>query len=289
MRVDLAGQTLSFPAQCCCCGNYPDSTYAASASKSRGKRKVTTTTREWQVPICSACERHVAALGAAWLYLLGLWLAGALLGGLGFLPGFWLAMLAGLAAFLYKRHLARRACSPTCAGAGAPIDYLGLQGSPHQFGVRSPAYARALLAANGRRVRNLTHESRRAFREGKSAEVLAGHEAAADSHSLEGFLAEWLPKIEAQRGPAGQRAVLAKALAAVPYAVVRERLMLEASRIEVTAVLDKVDGLKTTAAKRRHLTAALEELRADAVPDDLQDQQIRWLEEALGALEGGAR
>jgi hypothetical protein len=61
--------------------------------------------------------------------------------------------------------------------------------------------------------------------------------------------------------------------------------MLEASRIEVEAVWSKVDGLKSPAAKRRHLAAALEDLRADSVPDELQAQQIRWLEEALQSVE----
>jgi hypothetical protein len=44
--------------------------------------------------------------------------------------------------------------------------------------------------------------------------------------------------------------------------------------------------LKTAAAKRRNLLAAVEAIRADDVPDELQAQQIQWLEQALAELEG---
>ncbi|WP_437640287.1 hypothetical protein [Sorangium sp. So ce854] len=94
-----------------------------------------------------------------------------------------------------------------------------------------------------------------------------------------------LAKLEAARGPAGRRSAVRAGLDRLTLQDLRDQLLLEASRIEVDAVLEKVDGLRTAAAKRRHLLAALEALRADDIPDDLQAQQIRWLEEALAALE----
>jgi hypothetical protein len=78
---------------------------------------------------------------------------------------------------------------------------------------------------------------------------------------------------------------LEKALKDIGDGQLRQRLLLEASRVEVAAVLDKVDGLKTPAAKRRNLLAALEELQKDSVPDELQVQQITWLKDALAELE----
>jgi hypothetical protein len=95
-----------------------------------------------------------------------------------------------------------------------------------------------------------------------------------------------LERLEAAKGPAGRRSALQTGLASLEDPHVRERLMLEASKLEVQAVLDKVDGLKTVSAKRRNLLAALEAIRADDVPDELQAQQIRWLEQALAELEG---
>jgi len=93
-----------------------------------------------------------------------------------------------------------------------------------------------------------------------------------------------LEKLEAAKGPAGRRAALRDGLADLEQPAMRERLKLEASKVEVQAVLDKVDGLKTAAAKRRHLLAALEAIRSDDVPDELQAQQIHWLEAALSDL-----
>lgn len=98
-------------------------------------------------------------------------------------------------------------------------------------------------------------------------------------------LRQALDRLEGAKGPAGRRAALSWGLDRLTIPALRQRLMVEASRVEVEAVLDKVDGLKTAAAKRRHLTAALEALRADEIPDEVQAQQIRWLEEAIAALE----
>ncbi|KYF91871.1 hypothetical protein BE20_13490 [Sorangium cellulosum] len=98
-------------------------------------------------------------------------------------------------------------------------------------------------------------------------------------------LEQALAKLEAARGPAGRRSAVRAGLDRLTLQELRDQLLLEASRIEVDAVLEKADGLKTAAAKRRHLLAGLEALRADEIPDELQAQQIRWLEEALAALE----
>jgi hypothetical protein len=92
-------------------------------------------------------------------------------------------------------------------------------------------------------------------------------------------------KIEVAKGPAGRRAAVRTGLERLTIQELRNKLLVEASRIEVEAVLEKVDGLKTSAAKRRNLLAALEDLRADEIPDELQAQQIRWLEDALADLE----
>ncbi|WP_437975482.1 hypothetical protein WMF11_47275 [Sorangium sp. So ce295] len=98
-------------------------------------------------------------------------------------------------------------------------------------------------------------------------------------------LDEALAKLEAAKGPAGRRSAVRFGLERLTLQDLREQLLLEASQIEVDAVLEKVDGLKTAAAKRRHLLAALDAVRSDEVPDELQAQQIRWIEEALAALE----
>lgn len=109
----------------------------------------------------------------------------------------------------------------------------------------------------------------------------APHLAAARSETVRAALS----RIERASGPVSRRNALAAALAELPSGQHRTTLLVEASRIEVNAVLDKVDSLKTPSAKRRHLEAALRTLREDELPDELQREQLAWLEDALRALE----
>jgi hypothetical protein len=92
-------------------------------------------------------------------------------------------------------------------------------------------------------------------------------------------------KLEGAKGPASRHVALATALEKISSAETRQQLMLEASRIEVSAVLDKVDSLKTSAAKRRHITAALESIKHDEIPDELQQDSIGWLNDELAKLD----
>lgn len=99
------------------------------------------------------------------------------------------------------------------------------------------------------------------------------------------LVASTLERLEAAKGPAARRNALTAALAELPQGPERHQLMLEASRIEVEAVLTKVDSLKTPSAKRRHLEAAIAKLKADELPDELQGEELRWLEAALAELD----
>lgn len=101
--------------------------------------------------------------------------------------------------------------------------------------------------------------------------------------------AEAVDAIARAKGPATRRNALAKGLERLTDPTQRANLMLEASRIEVAAVLDKVDELKTPGAKRRRLEEALQNLRNDGIPDDLQRQQIEWLEAELKKLYASAQ
>jgi hypothetical protein len=65
----------------------------------------------------------------------------------------------------------------------------------------------------------------------------------------------------------------------------RLHLLLEVSKAETEATLEKVDTLKSKAAKRRRLEETLAMIRRDAVPDEHQASQIALLEEALTTLD----
>jgi hypothetical protein len=58
--------------------------------------------------------------------------------------------------------------------------------------------------------------------------------------------------------------------------------------VALGASLTDLCALKSPAAKLRTLRATLDAIRGDDVPDELQADQIRWLEEAIAELERGS-
>lgn len=94
-----------------------------------------------------------------------------------------------------------------------------------------------------------------------------------------------LEKIEKATGPVSRRNALVDGLTKFPVGEHRTKLLIEAGRIQARAVLDKADSLKSPAAKRRHLTQAIEDLKKDEVADELQREEFAWLEDALKALD----
>ncbi len=95
-------------------------------------------------------------------------------------------------------------------------------------------------------------------------------------------------KILAAKTPAGRRSALQTGLASLTSPVRRQELLVVAARAEVDAVIVKAAALKSVKAKRRHLEEALAAIRGDAVPDELQVEQITLLEQSLATLEAGA-
>jgi hypothetical protein len=94
-----------------------------------------------------------------------------------------------------------------------------------------------------------------------------------------------LDRLNTAKGAATRRNVIARAekLGVTPEE--RLQLLLEASRLDTDDTLEKVESLKSKAVKRRRLEEALSAIRADAVPDELQADQIALLEEALRTLD----
>lgn len=106
-------------------------------------------------------------------------------------------------------------------------------------------------------------------------------EAAADAE----LLTKTIAKLETAKGQATRARVLEAALAETKSTDTHARLLLEASRINARAILDKVDTLKSNGAKRRHLTEAIAAIKNDPVPDEMQADEISWLETALKGLD----
>lgn len=134
-----------------------------------------------------------------------------------------------------------------------------------------------LLEAQRAAERRALEQQRAAERERLRAEAEIARENA--------DYAKWLSKLEAAKGPAGRRASLEGGLRALKQRDLRDRFLLEASRVEVHAAIDKAEGLKSPGAKLRTLQAALDAIQNDPVPDELQAHQIRWLADAIAEIE----
>lgn len=169
MRVDLSGYRFVFPDKCACCGNHADAEFAASASRSSGKRVVHTKTNVWKFPYCGRCIGHVkSAEGANALALilgilsfaLGISLGFAVNSAIGFVIGVFAIVGTSL---LYKHQMAQALgqCVPQCVCVRRAVSYLGWHGTLHQFEVCSPHFARDFMVANQNKLVNLSAEAKK--------------------------------------------------------------------------------------------------------------------------------
>ncbi|WP_437653190.1 hypothetical protein [Sorangium sp. So ce1182] len=194
------------------------------------------------------------------------------------------------------RNRSRALCGKNCTRPDAAVAYLGWNGSVESFNFSAPVFGFEFILANRRNVINLPYEVQGEIERYVAHKALLNpvHYSAStvqsnvpsltSSSGDEQALTQALERIESLKGAAARRAAFENALGRIQAPHLRERLAVEAARIEVRSVLDKVDSLKSPAAKRRHIMAAIEQLRNDTVPDHLQAREIAALEDALRAL-----
>ena len=319
MLVEVSGQRFVFPQQCACCGGPSNTTLHAAHSKTWGKRVIHTKTSSWEFPYCSACIDHVRsygyAPGVAVLFAVLVIVIGTLIGsaitwteevlGYGLMAAIFFTIAAGIVGYVRQARKARGMCSATCVYVGRAVTYVNWYSSVHSFNIMSSKYAALFMLANAKKLINVTNDGRRlmewAITEAASAPRIDTDNihititatrpppTAAppnNEHADDEQLVRCLAKLESLKGTASRRAALDAALKTIHTEEVRQRLRLEAARIEVAAVLDKVDDLKTASAKKRHLLAALDDIRSDGVDASMQVKQIEMLEAALRQVEG---
>jgi hypothetical protein len=221
---------------------------------------------------------------------LGVCVAAAAAGGGAFLVALW---ILGAIVSRRVRRQATQMCTPACAGPQFAVDHLGWSGTVSSFSFRSSTYAVKFADANGRHLINVSMALRRlleehaarpavhieARRSAPAPELPAPAQRATNDVTL-----EWIARIEGYKGPEARRKALTRALEEIEEPQARRELMVAASRIEVAAVLDKVDGLSSAAAKKRHLEKAMSDMRAGDIPPELQADRLRQLEERLREL-----
>jgi hypothetical protein len=167
MKVAVSGNIFSFPPECPCCGATPDTTLSVSASRPSRERQPRAETRVWDIPYCVRCISHMNAYEklrplARILTVLSIFLGMivALTYGLywGLGAGI-LSLAATLGIFAAWRKHVQSLRSPDCAGSGCAIAYIGWEASVHEFEIGSQRFAKVFLAANRKKLINLSPEA----------------------------------------------------------------------------------------------------------------------------------
>jgi len=165
VRIDLSGNKFTFPQQCACCGESPETTLSASASKSTGKRVVHTTSKSWEFPYCTRCASHVRAAREAVTAITIIAIVSVIVAlylhfgvdqsGIGLFVA-----LAGIGTAIYLHQVlmakAKAMCSASCVTVKSAVGYVGWQGTCHMFEVLSSQYALAFMVANQSKLVNVS-------------------------------------------------------------------------------------------------------------------------------------
>lgn len=300
--VEVSARKITVPFECPCCGSdQPDGEFSATYTRTTGKRVVRETTRGFSFPCCTRCLAHVAMWQSADAITTGFVVGGIVLacivgfsaGGIAGIVVFGLAVVAGLVLTSQRRRQAKASCGASCVTPGISISYLGWSGSVSSFSFASAVYAGRFAQRNARNLINVNVELRRVLAHPALATPPVVPPSIAPTPPAARTVAapaagdpvlDWIARIEGYKGPVARRNALERALQEIHGPDAKRRLVLAASRIEVAAVLDKVDGLASAAAKKRHLKKAIDDIRADNISDELQAEELQQLEERLRSL-----
>lgn len=179
MRLELSGHQFTFPTRCACCHASANAQLLVSASKSTGKRVVHTKTQVWDIPYCTRCLSHVKAAAQAATTaktLTALSIIAALI--LCYITSSYLGLILGILGvagtiMVHNQQLtkARQLCGPSCVSVRAAVAYLGWYGTLHQFEIGSRDFAREFMAANQRKLVNLSPQAQQVLAAGSPAPV----------------------------------------------------------------------------------------------------------------------
>lgn len=157
--IKVSARLLSWPHQCCCCGEFPDTELSVTATRAKGVRVIRTTSHTWRVPYCSSCLGHIRRYRRARL-LTVLGILVALFSGFVeamSVPTVGIAMVAIIiSATVFIRLLIRQAAEnltkASCACQFEAVEYLGWHYTIHQFAFVSWAYAKAFATLNSKKI-----------------------------------------------------------------------------------------------------------------------------------------
>lgn len=287
VTVAVSARKFAVPFECPCCGATPDADLAIPYTSAKATPAASDTAKWLEFPYCRRCVTHAAhwesadrtsgrVLGVGVLAAIAVgiavsWLAGSLV----FLGAITLALFLVLAG----RGRARAGCGPACAFPGKAVAYYGWSGNASTFAFESPTYAARFAEQNTGKLVDVTPQLR-ALLEGYKVARLAVPTPAAPSlvvpPPLE--LRDWIARIESEGSGSGRRNMLKRALDTIHDPADRKRLVEIASAIEVAVIMEPIERLPSPAAKRRKLQDAIEHVRGDNLPEELQEAALRQLE-----------
>lgn len=290
MIVEVSGRRFAVPFECPCCGADPDAELVIPVTRTAGREVVRDTARALPFPYCKRCLGHVEIWESAGLRSAAVMVAGIVaaivvslatrfvIGAIAFTAAALLAWSFGSA----RRAAARAGQGPSCASPDRALAYLGWSGSTSAFSFESPTYTARFAEQNERHLVGANAPLRKLL-EGHRIARLAVPTPAAPQLVVPppASLDAWIARLESSRSTVERRNTLGRALDAAADDADRARLLEAASRIELAPLLVTIDGLASAGARRHALQRAIDEVRADNIPEELQATELRQLEARL--------
>jgi hypothetical protein len=284
--VELAARRFTIPFECPCCGAAPDTELPIHLERTSDRRVASESARALVFPYCQRCADHVTGWEAAAGVPAGAMLAALIVAivlaiAVHVVAGVVLLAIAAPGAYvLYRmrRAAAKTTMGPSCASPGRALAYLGWSGAESGFEVESHTYAARLAEQNEGLVANPSPQLVRLL-EGHRIARLAVPTPAAAIHAVPppATLADWIARIEAARGTVARRSTLKRALDGLHDPGERQDAIAAAARLELAPILEEVEGMSSVAAKGR-LGRAIDAIRADNIPEELQAAVLRELD-----------
>ncbi len=147
-RVQISANNILLPHFCLCCGYQAEVGIVASASKSRGKRVVHTTTRAFEFRICQACKRHCETEPDLTRHLIVNGIIVIAMACTGLFPLITLWFPFALAFYLWRKAAARAGRGQSCECMGAPVKMEGFYATEYTLWFDSGRYASAFAQVN---------------------------------------------------------------------------------------------------------------------------------------------
>lgn len=215
--------------------------------------------------------------------------------------GLFVAFFGVIALMIYMSRKAKIMKGKHCSASGKAVAYLGSNASFHKFSFCSKMYTRLFAEANYKKLINVSPELHRLLEDDEYGRVIDAWVDASSRKSVSpsvanvSFRSDTLPasssqhsapcgvldivdKLESSAGPVSRRKQFEKGLEGLAGEESRKELAVAFLEIEVNKTLEKVDSLKTLAAKKRNLYDAIWYIEGLDLPID-KSRYLKRLED----------